>query len=189
MKWSKRLSPVRFADRPDWRQPHIRDTIILLAFATFVYVLAHFNDLPEKLFDFSLEHADWEFDDMIFVVFIMAVPMIIYGVRRYREVSHEVKARISAEQEARNLARHDPLTGLANRRFFGEQLDEYLRGVSATRQLAVLMLDLDGFKTVNDMHGHAAGDKALSEFARRVAAASSCEFAFSPGSAATSSRS
>jgi diguanylate cyclase (GGDEF)-like protein len=107
---------------------------------------------------------------MVFVVFVMAVPMIVYGIRRYREVSHEVKARIEAELEARNLSRHDPLTGLANRRFFGEQLDEDLRGVTATHRLAVLMLDLDGFKSVNDMHGHAAGDKALSEFARRVAA-------------------
>src|SRR3954471_10543144 len=167
MEGSGRLPHVRFAG---WRQQRILDTLILFSLAVFVYALAHFDDLPEKLFAFGLKHADWELDDLIFVVFIMAGPMLIYGFRRYREISHEVKARISAEQEARNLARHDPLTGLANRRFFGEQLDEYLRGVSPTRQLAVLMLDLDGFKSVNDMHGHAAGDKALSEFATRVAA-------------------
>jgi diguanylate cyclase (GGDEF)-like protein len=167
MEGSRRLPHVRFAG---WRQQRILDTLILFSLAVFVYALAHFDDLPEKLFAFGLKHADWELDDLIFVVFIMAGPMLIYGFRRYREISHEVKARISAEQEARNLARHDPLTGLANRRFFGEQLDEYLRGVSPTRQLAVLMLDLDGFKSVNDMHGHAAGDKALSEFATRVAA-------------------
>jgi diguanylate cyclase (GGDEF)-like protein len=62
------------------------------------------------------------------------------------------------------------LTGLPNRRFFVEKLDEYLRSTSDTRRLAVLMLDLDGFKKVNDMHGHATGDKALTEFAHRVAA-------------------
>jgi len=61
------------------------------------------------------------------------------------------------------------LTGLPNRRFFDEKLHEYLRDTSDTQRLAVLVLDLDGFKMVNDMHGHAAGDKALSEFAHRVA--------------------
>jgi diguanylate cyclase (GGDEF)-like protein len=76
----------------------------------------------------------------------------------------------AAEVEARNLARHDPLTGLPNRRFFAEKLDECLRRVSDTQWLAVLMLDLDGFKVINDTHGHAVGDKALSEFARRVTA-------------------
>ena len=61
------------------------------------------------------------------------------------------------------------MTGLPNRRFFAEKLDECLRGASDTQRLAVLMLDLDGFKMVNDTHGHAVGDKALSEFAHRVA--------------------
>jgi diguanylate cyclase (GGDEF)-like protein len=94
---------------------------------------------------------------------------MVYGFRRYQDVSREIRARISAELEARNLARHDALTGLPNRRFFAEKLDECLQGTSDTQQLAVLMLDLDGFKKVNDLHGHATGDKALSEFARRAA--------------------
>jgi len=60
------------------------------------------------------------------------------------------------------------LTGLPNRRFFEEQLQQYLGTVSTTHQVAVLILDLDGFKTVNDTYGHAVGDKVLSEFALRV---------------------
>ena len=99
----------------------------------------------------------------------MCVGLLVYGFRRYQDLSYEIKARISAGLEAHNLAQHDPLTGLPNRRLFSEKLDEYLRGVSETQRLAVLMLDLDGFKMINDMHGHAAGDKALSEFAHRVA--------------------
>jgi diguanylate cyclase (GGDEF)-like protein len=106
---------------------------------------------------------------VIFVVFVMSVAMMAYTLRRYQDLSREIKARISAELEARDLARHDPLTGLPNRRLFVEKLDEYLRSTSDTQRLAVLMLDLDGFKKVNDMHGHATGDKALTEFAHRVA--------------------
>ena len=88
--------------------------------------------------------------------------------RRYRDLVREIEARSKTEREARKMARHDPLTGLPNGRFFEEKLDQYLRNASAGEQLAVLMLDLDDFKAVNDTHGHSAGDKALSEFARRI---------------------
>lgn len=73
-----------------------------------------------------------------------------------------------AEQEARKLAWHDTLTGLPNVRNFQERLDECLRATSAADQAAVLLLDLDGFQTVNDTYGHSIGDKTLGEFARRV---------------------
>jgi diguanylate cyclase (GGDEF)-like protein len=66
------------------------------------------------------------------------------------------------------LARHDPLTGLSNRRFFAETLDECLSRVSETRRAAVLMLDLDGFRLINDTHGHGVGDEALRNFSHRV---------------------
>jgi diguanylate cyclase (GGDEF)-like protein len=68
------------------------------------------------------------------------------------------------------MAFHDPLTGLPNRRLFEEKLVTCLRNVTGDEQLAVLVLDLDGFKAVNDNYGHAVGDLALREFARRILA-------------------
>src|SRR5580700_10415814 len=106
-------------------------------------------------------HADWEIDDVIFVVLILSAAMLVYGFRRYRDLSAEITARRTAELEVRSLARRDPLTGLPNRRFFEEQLAESLVGATDQHQLAVLLLDLDGLKQVNDTYGHAAGDKAL----------------------------
>ena len=170
MKWPSRLSHASFADWIDWQRRDRRDAIVILSLAVLAYVTASFYELPIKLFRFGMDYAAWEVDDLIFVVFVLSIALIVYGLRRYWDLSREIKARISAELEARNLARHDPLTGLPNRRFFAEKLDEYLRSASATQPLAVLMLDLDGFKKVNDMHGHAVGDKALAEFASRVAA-------------------
>ncbi len=63
------------------------------------------------------------------------------------------------------LATHDPLTGLPNRTLFHEQLDEQLAG---ERSIAVLLIDLDRFKEVNDTLGHALGDELLVEVGRRL---------------------
>jgi diguanylate cyclase (GGDEF)-like protein len=152
----------------DWKRRDTRDAFVLLAIGVVTFVLADTYDLPPHLLQFGLDYADWEMDDLIFVFFMLSAALMIYGLRRYQDLSREIKARTAAELEARNLARHDPLTGLPNRRFFEEKLEKCLRDASSAHQVAVLMLDLDGFKMVNDTYGHAAGDKALSEFARRV---------------------
>src|SRR5450631_4345474 len=168
MKLSTRLTYAFSTQWIDWRRRDTRDAIVLLAIGIITFLLADGYDLPPRLLQFGLDYADWEMDDLIFVVFMLSAAMMIYGFRRYQDFSREIKARTAAELEARNLARHDPLTGLPNRRLFEEKLEECLRDASAAHQVAVLMLDIDGLKTVNDMYGHAAGDKALSEFARRV---------------------
>src|SRR4051794_12019508 len=68
-------------------------------------------------------------------------------------------------------ARTDPLTGLPNRRFFGERVEQAIaRRARQAGRLAVLFLDLDGFKLVNDGLGHAAGDLVLAGVAERVRA-------------------
>lgn len=67
------------------------------------------------------------------------------------------------------LAHHDPLTGLANRAKFHQQLDALLDQSGYLRdEFAVLYLDLDGFKAVNDTYGHDAGDEVLSVISRRL---------------------
>ena len=152
----------------DWSQSQTRDGLGLLGAGLAIFAIAHFYDLPPLLLQFGLDHTEWEVDDAIFVVFMLSVGLIIYGYRRYKDLAREITGRIAAEGEALKLARHDPLTGLPNRRFFEERLQECLLAAGPQKLLAVLMLDLDGFKVVNDTHGHAIGDKALNEFAQRV---------------------
>ncbi len=70
---------------------------------------------------------------------------------------------------ARHLAHHDPLTGLCNRLLFDEMLDHHLGDMARHGgTLAVLALDLDGFKAVNDQLGHPAGDRLLRQVAERL---------------------
>jgi diguanylate cyclase (GGDEF)-like protein len=168
MKWPPQLPRISPDDWFDWRRGDVRDAVVILTVAGLAFVVSDLYGIPAKLFQFGVDYADWEVDDIIFVMLVLGVAMMVYGYRRYRDLSREIKARIGAELEARTLARHDPLTGLPNRRFFADKLDECLRGAHDTERLAILMLDLDGFKTVNDTHGHAVGDKALTEFAGRV---------------------
>lgn len=74
-----------------------------------------------------------------------------------------------AYAEVERLARTDPLTGLANRRHFMEALDlEVERSERYGRPLSVVALDMDHFKSVNDTHGHGAGDTVLQEAARAL---------------------
>jgi diguanylate cyclase (GGDEF)-like protein len=81
----------------------------------------------------------------------------------------DITQRRRAEAEIVHLARHDVLTGLANRAEFNNRLDEASKRLKRNGgNLTVMMIDLDRFKAVNDTHGHLAGDQLLSEVARRL---------------------
>ena len=85
------------------------------------------------------------------------------------KTQEELTSAQEREKRARYLAFHDDLTALPNRRFFRERLDLALRDEGAgVPPLAVLYLDLDGFKTLNDLYGHDTGDEFLGTVARRL---------------------
>ncbi|MVT69448.1 EAL domain-containing protein [Bradyrhizobium pachyrhizi] len=172
MSLSNPRSRVLRADWFDWRSSATRDFIALFGGVVLASILAHVYELGPRLFQLGRGYADSALDAivfMMFVAFFLSVALTIFSVRRYRDLARETKARTIAEAEARDLARHDPLTGLPNRRLFDEKLDACLGLAGDTHQVAVLMLGLRGFKRIKDAHGHAAGDKALCEFANRLA--------------------
>ncbi|WP_310351636.1 EAL domain-containing protein [Methylobacterium sp. BE186] len=95
---------------------------------------------------------------------------VTYGNQPHYAVAvRDLRARRRAEGQIQFLAHHDALTGLANRTSFNQRLEQDLKLAAATGgKLALLCLDLDRFKEVNDLFGHAAGDAMLVSVARAV---------------------
>jgi diguanylate cyclase (GGDEF)-like protein len=149
-------------------RPATIDAAIISIFGVIIFFVEYFYDLAPKLFEFAIEYREWEIDNLIFDVFVLSIGFAIFSYRRVKELAVEMKARRSAELEAKKLSRHDPLTGLPNRRFFVEAFSDVLLTTTTYSRSAVLMLDLDGFKAINDAYGHAVGDGVLIEFAQRV---------------------
>jgi diguanylate cyclase (GGDEF)-like protein len=86
----------------------------------------------------------------------------------YRGVVSDVTAQILAERRIAHIAHHDSLTDLPNRTLFHETLDQFFARPDPA--VALLLVDLDGFKPINDTYGHAAGDEVLVTIARRLQA-------------------
>ena len=111
-------------------------------------------------------------DRTLVVALLLNVALILFGWRRHRALSNEVRIRAAAEERAHMLASRDPLTGFLNRRSIADEgAAMFIRAHRRRKAMALMIIDLDHFKTVNDMHGHAVGDALLRAVAGEIAAA------------------
>lgn len=110
-------------------------------------------------------------DRVLVSALLLNIALIIFGWRRYRELTREIAERRRVEDQARLLAATDPLTQCLNRRSMIEAT-EALRTAAAERGEAVAycMIDLDNFKQINDMYGHTYGDAVLVKLCERLRA-------------------
>lgn len=90
------------------------------------------------------------------------------GVRQVIGLRRELRQRKAEQQQTLQMAQHDALTGLPNRRKFQDALIELTSSLAPDKFRAVMMLDMDGFKTINDVYGHGFGDALLTGFAERL---------------------
>lgn len=110
--------------------------------------------------------------DLYLVLAGLQFTFLLAGLEMISYLHRTILGRLMSRRELARRANHDDLTGLPNRAFMRTRLDRACE--QATRDgaaFAVLLLDLDGFKDVNDTLGHAAGDLLLREAARRMGAA------------------
>jgi diguanylate cyclase (GGDEF)-like protein len=139
-----------------------------------------------QLIGTGLTHPPRRFAAFLVCVYAAAfAPVFYHGPEAVGEIATEMclwtgigvfllilMRRIRAQRvEAHELARVDALTGLGNRRAFDESLDEALaRARRNGNRVCVLVMDLNGFKHINDVHGHVAGDECLKQAAQTIRA-------------------
>lgn len=134
---------------------------------------AVFYDLDafEALHEFTRQHEDWELDELIPLALASIFGLIAALIVRSGQLRAQISRRKRLEAEANALARHDALTGLPNRRFFSERAKAMVaEAVKSGGKVAMFAIDLDRFKPINDIYGHAAGDHVLQIVADRITA-------------------
>lgn len=94
------------------------------------------------------------------------IPIFIAGNKHLLGVSTDITDRKNQEEKIRFQALHDVLTGIPNRRYFNQTIDEKIK--NNNEQFAILLIDLDRFKYINDTLGHEVGDSILIEIANRL---------------------
>ena len=130
-------------------------------------IRASLIERPDHPLEGDVLHTD---GSAVPVEFILR-PVDFGGKPHHAIAVRDLRARKQAEQHIRFLAHHDALTGLPNRNAFNKRLDREIDEVLSTgARLAVLCLDLDRFKDINDVFGHAVGDQMLQVFGNRVTA-------------------
>ena len=154
------------------RNPGDQDFVIIgIAVSSLMILAAIGNGYLEQV-RLLLTRLGTDNSAVVTGLLLLNVALTIYGYRRYHDVRREVVERTAAERRAQSLASTDPLTGFLNRRSLGQNVEDMLATAERRRKgVAMLIVDLDGFKTINDMHGHLTGDNLLRTTAEVIAQA------------------
>ena len=153
------------------------DVIVLSGVAFFLFYLFSVLDAFEWIVELNEVHADWEIDELILSIALVTSLGFVFLVRRYREMLALVRERgkmlnelmiahetiTNDKRRLRNAAYSDFLTGLPNRAW----LLKHLEHARSCEMMTLIFFDIDLFKQVNDLHGHAIGDELIREVARR----------------------
>jgi diguanylate cyclase (GGDEF)-like protein len=161
---------MKRATLPPWRSLSSSqiDMAAITIVATVTWLVIEGTETCDRFFEWVAENPDYEVDSLILAFILAAVGVAVFAARRYREMKLANIARDAAEKHVHALAYHDPLTGLPNRRALNEALQSLETEASESVAASLILIDFDRFKSVNDVHGHAAGDRLLRLAAERL---------------------
>lgn len=134
-----------------------------------IIVTAVFRDEQHLIEGYKCGAVDYIEKPIHDIIFKSKVKVFVRLWQQQKALEREVSLRIKANEEIHHLATHDPLTGLANRILLADLIDKAI--ANAKRHdfmVAVLFIDFDGFKLINDEYGHEAGDFVLMNSAQKV---------------------
>lgn len=139
--------------------------LILAAFVTLsiTYLsLALEFEAFELLYEFTRDNEDYDLDEALLIFFYVSIAGTIYGMRRSRDIK-------ALNKEISQLAFYDDVTGLPNRALAMDRLQQLLTQAEKNdKEVAVVFIDFDNFKTINDTYGHAQGDFLLKLVSKRL---------------------
>ncbi len=164
--------PEKSDDRGSVTQAQSRRVGIDLAIAAALtfgsFIACATTDAFETFQEVSRDYEYLELDEALIALLSLGLGAIFFALRRLQDQRREMVSRIDAEARSARLAMHDDLTGLPNRRLFRDRLRTAIERVSRyDEMIAVMVLDIDRFKPVNDLHGHGAGDRLLVTISER----------------------
>jgi predicted signal transduction protein with EAL and GGDEF domain len=142
-------------------------TIILILCVASWILSRHFN-IIEWVYRFTQRYV-W-FDDVLVVNFVLAVALAVFSARRWHELGVEITKGLRLQEQLLHNAYHDLLTQLPNRRFFMDRLTQCVNRAKRHQdyEFAVVFMDVDQFKIVNDSLGHSAGDQLIRQISERL---------------------
>ena len=148
-----------------WQQGELYEALSLMMIGACLWLIGTQLGIFNYVAFFAIQH---NLLNLVMLSGCMGVGLLIAAVRKSFMLRTAIMTLIEAERQADSSARHDALTGLANRRYFLETFKEVLKSRRPRDQFSVMLIDLDRFKPVNDVHGHAAGNAVLCGVADRL---------------------
>ena len=125
-------------------------------------------ELFERFYLFSRNHEDWDVDELSLLFVNLAIALILASLYQARKQRHLIRCVRHEHGRAEHFAYRDALTGLLNRRALTRIMQDTAAGLTQSGPRYVAMLDLDRFKPINDLRGHAVGDATLQGVAQRL---------------------
>jgi diguanylate cyclase (GGDEF)-like protein len=153
----------------------IQDALLIAATMLVSFIIALEYDVVSFWDDYDASQHRIRLEEIFALTGLLGVGVFAFAVRRLYEERRDLEQLLKTQAESREnraLAMQDAMTGLPNRRALAAALDKAIASAEASGEpFAFYMLDLNGFKRVNDKYGHAVGDETLRSVANRFRAA------------------